>query len=394
MFDHIFTNAIDGNGDPLTIAVKNGRFAALGAENIAVEGVEITDLKGHLVLPGFVDSHIHLDKSFVGDRWHPHRSVSSLRERLQVEKEELAAAPSIASRAEALLRKAQSFGTIAMRSHVDVDATTKLDNLHAIQEVREKWRGMIDVQLVAFPQAGLMSCPGTADILDAALAEGVEVIGGIDPTTLDGDADGQLDVVFGLAEKHGVMVDIHLHQPGQLCVDDLTRIAARTTALGMQGKVTVSHAYGLGDLSAAELKKIADILAKADVGIMTNGPGSHPFPPVWELHKAGVRVLSGNDNIQDSWWPYGNGDMLQRAMIIGYRLGLNEDEQLHLLLDMVTHAGARTLGLKDYGLTVGNEADFIVVEALNAAAAVAAVPYARAVVRGGRVTVKPADMAF
>jgi len=394
MLDHIFTNAIDGDGNPLTIAVKDGRFAAIGAENIAAEGAETTDLKGHLVLPGFVDSHIHLDKGFVGDRWHPHRPVRSLRERLQVEKEELAAAPSIAIRAEAMLRKAQSFGTIAMRSHVDVDATTNLDHLHAIQDVREKWRGIIDVQLVAFPQAGVMSCPGTADILDAALAEGVEVIGGIDPTTLDGDPDGELDVVFGLAEKHGVMVDIHLHEPGQLCVDDLTRIATRTTALGMQGKVTVSHAYGLGDLSAPELQKIADILAKAGVGIMTNGPGSHPFPPVWELHKAGVRVLSGNDNIQDTWWPYGNGDMLQRAMIIGYRLGLNEDEQLHLLLDMVTRAGAETLGLKDYGLTVGHEANFVIVEALNAAAAVATVPYPRAVVRGGKMTVKSGDMAF
>ena len=384
MFDRVFVNAVDADGNPLNLAVREGRFAAIGPERPVIDGAEVVDLAGHLVLPGFVDGHIHLDKSFVGDRWRPHRHVTSLRERLAIEKQELASAGPIVERADALIRQAASFGTIAMRSHVDVDATTGLTNLHAVMEAREKWRGVVDIELVAFPQAGVVSCPGTAEVLDAAAREGAQVIGGIDPTTLDGDADGQLDIVFGIAEKRGVKIDIHLHEPGQQGIDQLHRIAGRTRASGLNGRVSVSHAYGLGDVAPEVVDRIAAALAEAGVSIMTNAPGDRAFPPILQLRAAGVRVFTGNDNIQDAWWPYGNGDMLQRAMLVGYRSGFYTDEELGVGLHMATEAGAAVLGKGDYGLKVGNEATFVVVKAPNAAAAVAAVPAERAIVRSGQ----------
>ncbi|MFM0370341.1 amidohydrolase family protein [Paraburkholderia aspalathi] len=384
MFDRVFVNAVDADGNPLNLAVREGRLAAIGPERPAIDGAEVVDLAGHLVLPGFVDGHIHLDKSFVGDRWRPHRHVTSLRERLAIEKQELASAGPIVERADALIRQAASFGTIAMRSHVDVDATTGLTNLHAVMEAREKWRGVVDIELVAFPQAGVVSCPGTAEVLDAAAREGAQVIGGIDPTTLDGDADGQLDIVFGIAEKRGVKIDIHLHEPGQQGIDQLHRIAGRTRASGLIGRVSVSHAYGLGDVAPEVVDRIAAALAEAGVSIMTNAPGDRAFPPILQLRAAGVRVFTGNDNIQDAWWPYGNGDMLQRAMLVGYRSGFYTDEELGVALHMATEAGAAVLGKGDYGLKVGNEATFVVVKAPNAAAAVAAVPAERAIVRSGQ----------
>lgn len=172
MIDHVFINAVGADGSPLNIAVKNGRFVRIGPEHIEPGNAEVTDLQGYLVLPGFVESHIHLDKSLVGERWHPYTPVRSFRERLAVEKRELAAASSIAERADALLRQTTSFGTVAIRSHVDVDATTGLNNLHAIMGVREKWRDIVDIQLVAFPQAGVITSPGTAELLDAAIGEG------------------------------------------------------------------------------------------------------------------------------------------------------------------------------------------------------------------------------
>ena len=384
MFDRVFVNAVDADGNPLNLAVREGRLAAIGPERPAIGGAEVVDLAGHLVLPGFVDGHIHLDKSFVGDRWRPHRHVTSLRERLAIEKQELASAGPIVERADALIRQASSFGTIGMRSHVDVDATTGLTNLHAVMEAREKWRGVVDIELVAFPQAGVVSCPGTAEVLDAAAREGAQVIGGIDPTTLDGDADGQLDIVFGIAEKRGVKIDIHLHEPGQQGIDQLHRIAGRTRASGLNGRVSVSHAYGLGDVAPEVVDRIAAALAEAGVSIMTNAPGDRAFPPILQLRAAGVRVFTGNDNIQDAWWPYGNGDMLQRAMLVGYRSGFYTDEELGVALHMATEAGAAVLGKGDYGLKVGNEATFVVVKAPNAAAAVAAVPAERAIVRSGQ----------
>lgn len=383
MFDRVFVNAVDADGNPLNLAVREGRFAVIGPALPQTGGAEIVDLEGHLVLPGFVDGHIHLDKSFVGDRWRPHRHVASLRERLAIEKQELASAAPIVERADALIRQAASFGTIAMRSHVDVDATTALTNLHAVMEAREKWRGVVDIELVAFPQAGVVSCPGTAEILDAAARDGAQVVGGIDPTTLDGDAEGQLDIVFGIAEKRGVKVDIHLHEPGQQGIDQLHRIAARTRALGLNGRVSVSHAYGLGDVAPEVVDRVAAALAEAGVSIMTNAPGDRAFPPILQLRAAGVRVFTGNDNIQDAWWPYGNGDMLQRAMLVGYRSGFYTDEELHVALHMATEAGAAVLEKSGYGLKVGHEATFVVVKAPNAAAAVAAVPADRAIVRSG-----------
>lgn len=269
-----------------------------------------------------------------------------------------------------------------------------LTNLHAVMEAREKWQDLIDIELVAFPQAGVVSCPGTADILDAAVREGAQVVGGIDPTTLDGDADGQLDIIFGIAEKHGVKIDIHLHEPGNTCIAQLHRIASRTRVLGMFGRVSVSHAYGLGDVAPYAVDHIAEVLSAAGISIMTNAPGDHVFPPILRLRRGGVTVFTGNDNIQDAWWPYGNGDMLQRAMLVGYRSGFYTDEDLLVALHMATEAGASVIGKADYGLKVGNEASFVIIKAPNAAAAVAAAPHERAIVRHGQFWGGPARIKF
>ncbi|WP_130618294.1 amidohydrolase family protein [Dyella amyloliquefaciens] len=383
MFDRVFENAVDIHGNKLRLAVKDGRFSEVGLDDLATASHEVVDLGGRLVMPGFVDGHIHLDKSFVGDVWRPHVEAQSLRERLAAEKALLARSRPMAERADALIAQAAAFGTVAMRCHVDVDATTGLSHLHAVMEARSKWRDSIEIEIVAFPQAGVMSCPGTADILDAAMREGATVIGGIDPTTFDGDADGQLDVVFGIAGKHASKVDIHLHEPGLQGIDQLQRIAERTRVLGMNGRVAVSHAYALGEVPMDVVDRIAPVLADAGVAIMTNAPGDRPFPPVLRLRDAGVHVFAGNDNIRDAWWPYGNGDMLQRANLIGYRSGFYTDEDLLVAFDMATEAGAKVLGKRDYGLHPGNEASFLVIDAPNGAAAVAGVPNDRTIVRRG-----------
>ena len=385
MFDHLFTNAVDVHGNPLHFAVDDGRIAEICSTPPSAPAADTVDLKGRLVLPGFVDGHIHLDKSFVGDRWRSHVPAASLRERLAAEKRQLAEARPIVERADALIAQAAAFGTVAMRCHVDVDATTGLSHLHAVAEAREKWRGVVDIEIVAFPQAGVVSCPGSADALDAAMAEGASVVGGIDPTTLDGDAEAQLDIVFGIAEKRGVKIDIHLHEPGRQGIEQLLGIAGRTRALGMRDRVAVSHAYALGEVPVDVVDRTAVALAEAGVAIMTNAPGDRPFPPVLRLRAAGVRVFAGNDNIRDAWWPYGNGDMLQRAMLIGYRSGFYTDDELLVALDMITSAGAAVIGRENYGLAVGNEASFVVLDAPNAAAAVAGVPGGRLLVRRGEL---------
>lgn len=389
--DKVFRNLRLPDGTPSAITVAQGKIAHIGTEITPEAGTEVVDLGGQLVVPGFVEGHIHLDTSFYGDAWRPHVPYTAgfnVRERVEIQHRNMAAAAPMDQRARNQLDLCIANGSTRMRSHVMVDASVGLKSLETIAAVREQYRHLIDIQLVAFPQSGILSSPGTADLLDAAFDHGADLIGGLDPVSFDRDSKGHLDVVFGIADKRGVSVDIHLHEPNMMGIFSIEEIAARTSALGMQGKAVISHAYGLGDVPLDTVRRTADTLAKAGVAIMTNAPGARPFPPVMELRKAGVTVFGGSDNIRDSWWPYGDGDMLGRAMMIGYRSGLLTDDELGAAFDMVTAAGAKALGIKDYGLRVGAAADFVTLQAAHVAEAVVAVPKGRSVYRGGNCIVR------
>ena len=159
-------------------------------------------------------------------------------------------------------------------------------------------------------------------------------MGGLDPAGVDDDVTGQLDAIFAVAERHGVGLDIHLHDPGPLGCFEIRQIAARTIAAGLSGRVVVSHAFALGAVDEAELGRAAEELARAVIAIMTNGPGPVPMPPVKRLVAAGVTVFAGSDNIRDAWSPYGSGDMLERAMLTGYRQGFLADADLVLAFQL------------------------------------------------------------
>ncbi|MET8469318.1 amidohydrolase family protein [Streptomyces sp. NPDC006422] len=343
------------------------------------------DLGGALLLPAFVDGHAHLDKTLLGAPWRPHRATDTLREQIMSERASRTTEPvPVAERATALARRMIAMGTGHVRSHVDVDPDVGLDNLHALLGVRDTFRDRLGLQIVAFPQSGVVAAPGVADLLDAALAEGADLIGGLDPVGFDGDAAGQLDVVFGLAERHGKGVDLHLHDGGTTGTGQLRDIAARTAALGLGGRVAVSHAYCLGAVDDAELDRTAKALADAGVAIMTNGPAG-PMPPVLRLREHGVRVFAGSDNIRDTWWPYGTGDMLERATIIGLRDGLMTDEELRVAADLVTVEAAAALGLDDYGIAPGSRADLVAIAASSVPEAVADHPRRVLVLHDGKV---------
>jgi cytosine deaminase len=390
--DTLFERAKLPTGELAAIAVAGGRIAAIEIDPASTpSATEKVDLAGALVVPGFVEGHIHLDTSFIGDNWKPHRPCTNgfdVRERVQFQKENMATAAPMRDRARAQIELCVARGTTHMRSHVNVDAAVGMAPFETIMAVREEYRGVLDIQLVAFPQNGVISCPGTAELLDAAVAGGCDLIGGLDPAMIDRDVEAQLDVVFGIAERRGVDVDIHLHDPHMLGVFQIEQIVARTRALGMQGHVAVSHAYALGEVSLDIARRTAAKLAEAGVAIMTNAPGAHPFPPVAELTKAGVVVFSGNDNIRDSWWPYGDGDMLGRAMIIGYRSGFYTDGELALAFDVVTANGARALRLEGYGLKVGDKADFVALAVQHVPEAVVTPNAQRAVYKGGRLVAR------
>lgn len=390
--DILFQNARLADGQIVEIAVSGAKIVAVASTAQSYDSVgKIHDLGRRLVLPGLVEGHIHLDKCFVGDDWKPHRPCTagfSVRERVRFEKEALASARPIAERAAALIDLCVSHGTTQMRSHVDVDAEVGLRHFEPIVAARDAHREKVSVQIVAFPQSGILTSPGTADLLEEAVRAGADLVGGLDPAGHDGDVAGHLDVVFGIAERHGVGIDIHLHDSGMQGISEIEEIARRTKATGLGGKVTISHAYALGEVSSDAVRRTAQRLAEAGVAILTTAPGARAFPPVLLLRDAGVNVFSGNDNIRDSWWPYGDGDLLERAMLVGYRSGFNTDEQLAVALEMVTANAARALGLAGYGLTVGGAADFIVLDARHVQEAVVARPKPRDVYKNGRLVAR------
>jgi cytosine deaminase len=329
-----------------------------------------------LALPGFVDGHCHLDKTLWGMPWRPHVAGASVADRIEVERKVRGSLPvPTIERGRALLEQMLACGTTALRTHVDIDTVCKLDNLNAILELREQNRDRVDMQIVAFPQSGILRDPGVAELLDAALKAGADLVGGLDPIGIDSDLKGHLDVVFALASRHGKCVDIHLHDGGESGLAQIEDIAARTVAHGLGGKVAISHAFALGDANPDALKRVAADLAKADVSIMTHAPGAASMPPVRALREAGVEVFSGSDNIRDLWSPYGNGDMLERARLIGYRQNFRKDEEMLIALDLVTEAGRRATGL-------GGGDTVVEVEAGTIAEAIATCPPRLAVRRG------------
>ncbi len=378
------------DGRRADILLRDGRIASIGdhrsdtGRSAHREETSI-QLDGALLLPALVDGHCHLDKTFLGAPWQPHRAASSIRQRV-VDERALrdGLGVSVAQRATALANRMVSLGTGHIRSHVDIDPASKLEGLHALFEVREAFRDRLGIQLVAFPQSGIVTAKGVADLLDAALSEGADLIGGLDPAGFDGDVDGQLDVVFGLADRHGAGIDIHLHDGGEVGTLQLRAIAERTKAVGLSGKVAVSHAYALGQVDDHELARTAAALGAAGVAIMTNGPG-RSMPPLRALREHGVRVFAGSDNIRDAWWPYGTADMLERTTIIGLQAELMFDDDLEWAASLVTDSAAEVLGIADYGLQPGCRADLVVIAANSVPEAVASHPERLLVVHDGRV---------
>lgn len=383
--DLYLTNLRRADGTLVEILVRDGRIAALDRK-VDGTGLDPVDGKGDMVLPALVDSHNHLDKSLMGLPWQPHAAGPDRDSRIATEKRLRQSLPlSVAERAGNLIERLVLHGTGHCRTHVDVDPVLGLANLRGVVAAREMYRNVIEIQIVAFPQSGVVTCPGTIEVMALALDNGADMLGGIDPAGLDGDVDGQLDAVFALAERKGVGIDFHLHDGGDTGAAEVAAIVERTRTHGLQGKVAISHGFCLGDIGTAEAGRLVEAMAAAGVASVTHAPGGSSIPPVKRMHEAGVLVAAGNDNIRDSWSPYGDGDMLERAMLIGWRSNFRTDPDLELAFRFATQNGAALIGIDGYGLTVGNRADFFTVPAETVAEAVVRHPPRSLVVHGGRV---------
>lgn len=370
-------------GGPTTNALlRGGRFQHFGVAPDAA--ARVIEGQGRLLLPGLVEAHTHVDKTLWGLPWLPCKGGATLRDYIENERQVLKTVPGEAKeRSRKLLQHMVARGSTSVRSHVDVDPETGTKSIEALLSLKEEMKACVDLQLVAFPQQGLLIKPGTLAVMEAALQMGVETLGGLDPAGIDGDPIQHLEAIFTLAAKYNRGLDIHLHDKGPLGLWQIARICDFTERFAYQGRVIISHAYALGSRPARENEGLIARLSALAIAIMTTAPTDTTAPPVEALMAAGVTVCSGSDGVRDAWSPLNNGDMLERAFLLAYLFDWSRDEQLALAFHCITDGGAKAIGLVDYGLAPGNKADFLLLEAENIGEAIVMHPQARSVYKGG-----------
>ncbi|MFE3454791.1 amidohydrolase [Nonomuraea sp. NPDC059194] len=372
------TSVLFTNIRPYDLLVVDGRIADPAT---APEDTVTVDGKGALALPSPVDAHIHPDKTTWGQPWLSRTDAETLMDLIEGDVRARAdMTASVAERAGALMDAAIARGTRAWRAHVDVAPVYGLANVHGVREAAQARKDLLDVQIVAFPQLGLLTRPGTAELMERALTEGADIVGGLDPVGIDGDLRGHLDVLFGIAERTGAPIDIHLHDGGEQGLAQVKEIVRRAGG----HRVTISHAFCLGE-GTPESRQLDELLAREGVALATCALGADPVLPVGPLTRAGVLLAAGSDGVRDPWTPFGDGDMIARAHLLAYRTDARTDEELAACYAVVAHGGAALLGLERVDLQVGDPADFVLVQGGSVSEVVVDRPVPQFVVRGGVV---------
>jgi cytosine deaminase len=348
-----------------------------------------------LLLPSFSDVHVHLDSTRIGLPFREHTGGPGVWTMMMNDRQNWRNAEvPLQERVNDTLGRMIARGTTRVRSYAQVDVDCKLERFDAVAAARDAFADRASVDIIAFPQAGLLLEEGTVELMEEALKAGANVMGGIDPCTLDRDPAKHLDIVFGLAEKYQVPIDIHLHEPGELGVFSTDLVLERTRALGMQGKVTMSHAYQLGSVNEATTRRLIDAFAKLDVSLASVAPSAAGQLPIPLLTEAGVRLGLGEDGQRDYWSPYGNTDMLDRTWQLAFTHGFRKDELIEHSLAIATIGGASILDpsatrLKDTahrpGVEVGDPAELLLVDGETVASTVMDRGKDRTVIHAGRV---------
>ena len=348
---------------------------------------------GLLALPGFINSHSHIDKSWWGQPWVSFGGELSTQGRIAHERAERDkyGIPN-AGGVEQVLREFLRHGTTSTRSHIDVDLGVGLDGIAAVRDAVAALDGAIDVEIVAFPQDGVMRRDGVLDLLDQAAAEGAQSIGGLDPCSIDRDPVAQLDGLFEIAERRGCGLDIHLHSFGELGAFEYDLIIDRTRRTGLNGKVNVSHGFALGDVPSARQSSLLDEFAELGISWTTVSPAGTPALPWQAMLERGIGLGFGTDGIRDLWSPYGDGDILKISWLFSRLHKVRYDEDFERVMRLATTEAAPFVHREVHDLAVGARADLVLIDAMNVPDAIVRVPRRELVMAGGRVVTRAGEV--
>ncbi len=381
------------------IAIQNGRFVSIDADLTNADAQREIDVAGRLVVPPFIDAHVHLDAVLTVGQPRYNNS-GTLLEGIQIwsERKPDLTHEDVKRRALEEIRWEVAQGTLYIRSHVDV-CDPELTALRALLEVREEVRDICELQLVAFPQDGILSFPDGRELMHKALELGCDLVGGIPHYEWTRDM-GVEDVhyVFELAKEFNRDIDCHCDETD----DPLSRftevMAADTLQQSWQGRVTASHCTAMHSYDNAYAFKLIRLLERAQVNVIANPfdnvvlqgrfdtyPKRRGITRVKELLVAGVNVALGHDSIMDPWFPLGRGDMLAAAQLALFLCHMSGYEEINDVLDLITRNAAKVLRVQDrYGIEEGRPADFLVLDAPSAFEALRLVPARLHVFKNGR----------
>ena len=350
------------------------------SRGISEKGSTEIDAAGNFVSPGFVDCHTHMDKSFAGAGGRvPKYNDYELPEETRAAGISFVAQNSVKSGLE-YFKKASfdeikrhviehaymqvSNGTLYTRTHVDVDGAARTKGIEAVVEARKELKGLIDIQIVAFPQGGLLRDPESEPLIRKSIEMGADLLGGVNPATVEGDVEKSLDLTFKIAKDYDIGIDSHIAESGALGIYTLERLARKAIENKYNGRIASSHSYSLAAVPETWLNRLIPLFKESGLKFITCYTSTPFAMPIKRLSDAGIPVGCGSDNIRDFWIPLGNGDMVLGALIETQRLTMTTNQDMDLIWNMITTEGAKALNIdKDYGIKVGRKADLVVLDA-------------------------------
>lgn len=388
--------------DLVDIAIDGGYIKAIG-KNVAETAETVVDVKGALVTPSLIDPHIHLDKVNVFDSVRKNES-GTLREAIEIlwDAKRNYTDDDILVRSEDVVLKALKNGTLNMRTHIDVDTIGGLKPLSGVVKLQQKFKGIVDIDLIAFPQEGIVKDPGCDKLMAEAMENGCTIVGGM-PANENCPADSLAHVkyCFDLAEKYDADVDMHVDETDDPFYRTLEMVADETIKRGWEGRVTAGHTCALAAYDDHYAAYVIEKVARAKMNIITNPvtnlmlqgrldkqPIRRGITRVKELLEAGVNVSFGQDCVKDTFYPYGSGDMLQVANVTAHAAQMSLPPEIEKLYDMITVDAAKILRLKDYGLKEGCRANLVVINAKDARDSIRLEPERLYVIREGKILAK------
>lgn len=397
-FDYILRNARLGDrSEPCDIGWCNGQIATIETKLIC--DAPSTDASGRLAVPGFVDTHIHLDKSCILGRCNCREGTlaeaiaeTSAAKRTFTEED-------VYTRGKRTLEKAILQGTTHMRTHVEVDPRIGLTSFRAIQRLKSNYASAIDLQICVFPQEGMLNDSGTEELLVEACEQGADVIGGYPYT--DSDPDGQIARIFAIAKRFNIDIDFHLDFDLNPSAMSLHEVCRQTDAHGWGGRVAIGHVTKLSALGRKQFDDIADLLARVGVALTAlpatdlflMGRGhEHSVPrgvtPLHRLIERGVNGSLATNNVLNPFTPFGDCSLVRMANLYANVAQIGRPSDMELCLSLVTERPAQLINLRDYGIAVGKAVDLVVLDCEEASAAIAEVALPLMVFKHGIMTVK------